>query len=259
MRWLPSTCLPAQISSPGLGSNTRNGTSASSICRPSRRKRSMYCASRALFDYWLKKHYFYQPEVLFSRRLLEQVGGTLREDLHYTMDYDFWLRCAAVGGTVSVAHFPVAFFRKHSDQKTIDIDATVIEQANVRNSYTVPQPSFDRALDVRDRLRRRALSTDDADRDCQCKGIEDLRLRHQPRTRGDFPARRLGGLVSRTHSISAGRPRSDLVLLPMHLLEYEVLREILECGLQRAYRRLDVGQPPSCTRELPLSPPTWTC
>ena len=186
-------------------------------------------ASRALFDYWLKKHYFYQPEVLFTRRLLEQVGGTLREDLHYTMDYDFWLRCAAAGGTVSVAHFPVAFFRKHSDQKTTDIDATVIEQANVRNSYAVPQPTFDRALDVRNRLRR-ALS-----RPTPRIAIVSARASKIFATGTgrelDETFRPEGLEVSFHEHLDLGiARRSDLVLLLMHLLEYEVLREIRDSG-----------------------------
>ena len=160
------------------------------------------------------------------------------------MDYDFWLRCAAAGGTVSVTHFPVAFFRKHSDQKTIDIDATVIEQANCPELVCRPP------ADVRSSPR--------------CAKSPAQRALSQPTPRIAIVSAR----ASKIFATGTGREleetfraeglevsfhdeldlglasRSDLVLLLMHLLEYEALREIRDCGLQRAYRRVDMGQPP---------------
>jgi glycosyltransferase involved in cell wall biosynthesis len=107
-----------------------------------------------IFDYWLKGHYFYQPEVAFSRRILDKVGGSLDQRLHYTMDYEFWLRCAQAGARLSVIHWPVGLFRRHAAQKTTDMDNTVIEQAQVRDRFVLPGPGFERKLKIRQRLER---------------------------------------------------------------------------------------------------------
>jgi glycosyltransferase involved in cell wall biosynthesis len=105
-----------------------------------------------IFQYWLKGHYFYQPEVAFSRRILQAVGGELDQSLYYTMDYDFWLKCAAAGGEVSTIHWPVALFRKHDAQKTANLDATVIEQGRVRDRYVTPRPCLERKIEIRSRV-----------------------------------------------------------------------------------------------------------
>jgi tetratricopeptide (TPR) repeat protein len=105
-----------------------------------------------IFQYWLKGHYFYQPEVAFSRRILQAVGGELDQSLYYTMDYDFWLKCAAAGARVSTIHWPVAVFRKHDAQKTANLDATVIEQGRVRDRYITPRPCLERKIEIRSRL-----------------------------------------------------------------------------------------------------------
>jgi tetratricopeptide (TPR) repeat protein len=107
-----------------------------------------------IFDYWLQGHYFYQPEVAFSRRILNKVGGALDESLHYTMDYDFWLRCAGAGAQLSIVRWPIGLFRRHAQQKTADLDSTVIEQARVRDRYVLPQPDSERKIDIERRLKR---------------------------------------------------------------------------------------------------------
>ena len=107
-----------------------------------------------IFHYWLKGHYFYQPEVAFSRRILEKAGGLLDERLYYTMDYEFWMRCAQAGARLSTVRWPVGLFRKHDQQKTADTDRTVIEQAAVRDRFVTPRPGAERKLEIRRRLQR---------------------------------------------------------------------------------------------------------
>ncbi|MBU0638080.1 MAG: glycosyltransferase [Planctomycetes bacterium] len=51
-----------------------------------------------LVQFWSGGYGLCQPGVLFRREVLQQVGE-LRPDLHYAMDYDFWLRLAQ--------HYPV--------------------------------------------------------------------------------------------------------------------------------------------------------
>jgi tetratricopeptide (TPR) repeat protein len=177
----------------------------------------------ALFDYWLKAHYFSQPQVVFTRRLL---GGAAVHD-----EYDLWLRFADAGATVSVAPFPVALFRKHSEETTMDFDATVIELANIRKAYTTPGPTFGRSVDVRRRLRR-ALSQPrprihvvstraskifaaetgrELEESCRQEGLEV-----------SFGERLDPALVNET----------DLVILLMHLMEEEPLRELRQRGCE---------------------------
>jgi tetratricopeptide (TPR) repeat protein len=107
-----------------------------------------------IFHYWLKGHYFYQPEVAFSRRIFEKAGSSLDERLYYTMDYEFWLRCAKEGARLSVVHWPIGLFRKHDQQKTANLDRTVIEQATVRDRFVIPEARVERRLEIKGRLRR---------------------------------------------------------------------------------------------------------
>lgn len=105
-----------------------------------------------IFGYWLKGYFFYQPEVFFTRRILEQVGGLLDTRLHYTMDYEFWLRCAKAGARIEPINWPVAFFRKHDEQKTSNLLACVVEQARVRDRFVKIEPPRERRQDVERRL-----------------------------------------------------------------------------------------------------------
>lgn len=64
----------------------------------------------------LCQDFIYQPTVFMKRRVLEMVGY-FDEELHYTMDFDYWLR-AAIG--VDFAYIPVelAAFRMTEASKT---------------------------------------------------------------------------------------------------------------------------------------------
>ena len=67
---------------------------------------------------WHAGKFFYQPEVMFTRELWDRAGAQVREDLHYSMDYDLWVRFAELGARLHVIGRPVAWFRKHDEQKT---------------------------------------------------------------------------------------------------------------------------------------------
>jgi glycosyltransferase involved in cell wall biosynthesis len=69
-------------------------------------------------DSWQRGHYFYQPEVFFSRQIWQASGGYLKRHLHYGMDYDLWIRMALAGATI--LHVPpmLACSRVHAAQKT---------------------------------------------------------------------------------------------------------------------------------------------
>jgi len=184
-----------------------------------------------LFEYWLKGHYFYQPEVIFTRRMLERVGPSLREDLHYTMDYEFWLRCSGAGARVSVVHWPVGLFRKHPQQKTSALDAAIIEQGTVRDEFQVPAPSFERALSIRTRLNRGlsrpvpriAVVSTRADKIFASGTAAEL---------ADALAADGLDVTFRTDlGVDAAR-RADLAIVLLHLhREHEALRKVREAGV----------------------------
>ncbi len=46
---------------------------------------------------WLQRPFFRQPEVFFTRDIFERAGGSLREDLRFSTDYDLWVRLAKTG------------------------------------------------------------------------------------------------------------------------------------------------------------------
>ncbi len=83
---------------------------------------------------WLTGRFFYQPEVFFSRAIYERAGGTIDDTLHYSMDYDLWLRCARAGARILPIDVELANFRLHPDQKTSSTAAylpELVRHANV--------------------------------------------------------------------------------------------------------------------------------
>jgi hypothetical protein len=87
-----------------------------------------------IFPYWFSGMYFFQPEVFFTKALLDRVGP-LDESLHYAMDYDLWMRFAKDGAQLEVIDWPFAFFRLHDAQKTTQSIACIAEQCAVRNRH----------------------------------------------------------------------------------------------------------------------------
>ncbi|WP_075222855.1 glycosyltransferase family 2 protein [Acuticoccus yangtzensis] len=111
-----------------------------------------------LFGRWLKGDYFYQPEVMFTRSIWEKAGGKVRLDAHYAMDFEFWLRCTKLGATYTRVRAPIAFFRKHAEQKTDDLPDCIDEQAGLilENGFAETLPA--RTAAVRRLARRFATS-----------------------------------------------------------------------------------------------------
>lgn len=67
---------------------------------------------------WNTGQFFYQPEVFFTREIYERAGGYVSKDLHYSMDYELWLRLAGAGAQIAGIGAPIVYFRKHDEQKT---------------------------------------------------------------------------------------------------------------------------------------------
>ena len=82
-----------------------------------------------LWQRWLRPKSslnFIQPEVFWSYRLAQSLGP-FNEKLHYTMDFDYWLRGFDRGMHVHTIQFPLAAFRIHQAQKTSDRNASILE------------------------------------------------------------------------------------------------------------------------------------
>ena len=67
---------------------------------------------------WLQDWFFQQPEVFFARKIFEQIGGRLREDLSHCMDYDLWVRMAKAGARIIALPEILAIFREPKQPKT---------------------------------------------------------------------------------------------------------------------------------------------
>ncbi len=70
-----------------------------------------------LWGVWWNRRQFVQPEVFWSRRIMERVGP-FREDLYFVMDYDYWTRILRAGGKVGGIDAEVACFRRTPEQKS---------------------------------------------------------------------------------------------------------------------------------------------
>lgn len=64
-----------------------------------------------------RTHWFAQPGTFFSRALFDRAGGRVREDLHYAMDLELWLRLLALAPP-GIVDAELSAYRIHSAAKT---------------------------------------------------------------------------------------------------------------------------------------------
>ena len=94
---------------------------------------------------WLQGKLFYQPEVMFTRKIWEKAGGRVDESLYYSMDYEMWARFAAHGAKLQIIGYPIAQYRLHEQQKTSAIAKYQPELLKVRQSL---QEQFHLAAEI---------------------------------------------------------------------------------------------------------------
>jgi GT2 family glycosyltransferase len=84
---------------------------------------------------WQRGHYFFQPEVFFSRRIWDAAGGFIKPHLFYAMDYDLWLRMALAGA--KIRHIPsfLGCSRVHAAQKTQSNQHYLHQISRIMNEY----------------------------------------------------------------------------------------------------------------------------
>jgi len=74
-----------------------------------------------------EKQYIFQPTVFFNERILKEIGF-IDERLHFTMDYDFFIRLGLSYQSRYIPHV-MASRRIHSDAKTVKADVAFEEEA----------------------------------------------------------------------------------------------------------------------------------
>lgn len=82
------------------------------------RKSFVHTSAEDLFSSFLRGVGIAQPSVFFRRDVFERFGP-LRESLHYSMDYDFWIRLALRGAVFRRHKSVLSAMRYHPDSKTV--------------------------------------------------------------------------------------------------------------------------------------------
>ncbi len=93
---------------------------------------------------WNAGQFFIQPEVMFTREIWLRAGRRVNERLHYTMDYELWLRFAQAGARLHAIGRPLAWFRLHEEQKTsarsnVALELTACRDAVLRECAIHPK------------------------------------------------------------------------------------------------------------------------
>lgn len=91
-----------------------------------------------LWDVWWRRRNFVQPEVFWTKRINKKVGA-FREDLNLVMDYEYWLRIFAAGGTARFIDAELAAFRLQPNQKSTQPARTAQELIDVVQPYIFGQ------------------------------------------------------------------------------------------------------------------------
>ena len=119
-----------------------------------------------LWNFWLCpkiNRNFIQPEVFWTNRLSQRIGA-FNETLHYTMDFDYWLRGFDSGMAVATLDDPLAAFRMHAGQKTSARHASILELLDgVEPFLTSPDsrisPSHRQQMLAHSQLTRRVIES----------------------------------------------------------------------------------------------------
>jgi hypothetical protein len=78
----------------------------------------------------LHRPFICQPAAFFRRRVVDRFG-LLDATLHYSMDYEYWLRLARGGASFAYFPFTVASSRVHALTKTVTAGTDIHDELNV--------------------------------------------------------------------------------------------------------------------------------
>jgi glycosyltransferase involved in cell wall biosynthesis len=95
---------------------------------------------------WFDHCWISQPAVFWRRSLFDRYG-LFDETLHYSMDYEFWMRLLLGGEHCHFIDFPLAAFRWHNVSKTVsDPGQFNTEDDAIREKHLKLLPPYERVL-----------------------------------------------------------------------------------------------------------------
>jgi GT2 family glycosyltransferase len=93
-----------------------------------------------LWDVWWNQRNFVQPEVFWTRRIMDKIGP-FQEELVWVMDYEYWARILRAGGRVESVRAELAAFRVQPNQKSAQSEKSALELLNVVRPLLWEKPS----------------------------------------------------------------------------------------------------------------------
>lgn len=150
LTWLNSDDMlaPGALTAAAIAFDTNNADMIAGICRLYRdgvleKEHLTSCPDgelplNELLDLdqgWNAGQFFVQPDVMFTRDIWQRSGGYVDEKYFFSMDYELWLRFAHAGARLHVIGRPLAWFRKHEEQKTHAWSKVLREQLAVRDAF----------------------------------------------------------------------------------------------------------------------------
>lgn len=83
---------------------------------------------------WYLKCLVSQPGVFWRRKIWDQVGSLVDENMHFSFDYDLWLKFAAFQPIPQLITEPIAVFRLHEESKTTNYSSSFKTENDVIRS-----------------------------------------------------------------------------------------------------------------------------
>lgn len=83
---------------------------------------------------WYLKCLVSQPGVFWRRKIWNQVGSLVDENMHFSFDYDLWLKFAAFQPIPQIITEPIAVFRLHEESKTTNYSSSFKAENDVVRS-----------------------------------------------------------------------------------------------------------------------------
>ena len=83
---------------------------------------------------WYLKCLVSQPGVFWRRKIWDQVGSLVDENMHFSFDYDLWLKFAAFQPIPQIITEPIAVFRLHEESKTTNYSSSFKTENDVIRS-----------------------------------------------------------------------------------------------------------------------------
>lgn len=97
-----------------------------------------------------------QPATFWSKRAMNMVGH-FNENLHYALDYEYWLRLYLAGCRLRVLDKPLASFRHHESSKTETVTTQFEDETTIVIDNVIERLSGIRSLLALYAVRRRRL------------------------------------------------------------------------------------------------------